>query len=178
MSQIWTVTRLRVGGGERPSRPWRAIDAATVFFDTRPARGDEVLPHPRRPVSARRPTRVVERRAHRGVELPTSLLTRGGFAVVPLVEPRLRHAQPPAALRVGHTMIGPLGGDERRHAHRVASLTHRTTDRLRTSRSIRSSAFSRSSCCSRARSSTVSPSFSPRSTRSLFTQFPSVPSWT
>ncbi|MGC1512438.1 MAG: hypothetical protein WA797_05935 [Acidimicrobiales bacterium] len=37
--------------------------------------------------------------------------------------------------------IGPLGGDERCHGHRVASLTHRTMDRLRTSRSILSSAL-------------------------------------
>jgi hypothetical protein len=51
-----------------------------------------------------------------------------------------------------------------------------TTGRLSTSRSIRSSAISLRSCDSSARSSTVSPSFSPRSTRSLFTQFPRVPS--
>jgi hypothetical protein len=37
---------------------------------------------------------------------------------------------------------GPLVGDEAGHAHLVASLTHRTTDRFKTSRSIRSRAFS------------------------------------
>ena len=39
----------------------------------------------------------------------------------------------------GTPVEGPLVGDEARHAHLVASFTHRTTDRLRTSRSIRSS---------------------------------------
>ena len=30
---------------------------------------------------------------------------------------------------MGHSVAGPLGGDQLRHAHFVASLTHRTTDR-------------------------------------------------
>src|SRR3954447_10965839 len=47
-----------------------------------------------------------------------------------------------AGERVRHPVEGPLVGDEAGHAHFVASFTHRTTDRLRTSRSIRSSAFS------------------------------------
>ena len=83
----------------------------------------------------------------------------------------------PTRQGVGNTVHGPLGRDKRRHAHRVDSPAHRTTDRSRTSRSIRSSAFSRSSSWSRARASTVSRSSSPRSMRSLATQFPSVPSW-
>ena len=112
-----------------------------------PAGLDQVREHPRRPIGPRRATGVLERGLHRSVELSPALLTAGGLTVVPLVEPRLRHPQPSAALRVGHPMLGPLGGDERRHAHRVASLTHRTTDRLRTSRSIRSSAMSLRSCC-------------------------------
>jgi hypothetical protein len=38
---------------------------------------------------------------------------------------------------VRHVVLGPLGSDEGGHAHRpVASLTHRTTDRLRTVRMI------------------------------------------
>jgi len=77
-----------------------------------------------------------------------------------------RSPQPPAALRVGHPVLGPLGGGEARHAQRVASFTHGTTDRLRTSRSIRSSGFSLQSRFNSARSSTVRPSLSPRSTRS------------
>jgi hypothetical protein len=43
---------------------------------------------------------------------------------------------------VRHPVHGPLVGDEAGHAHFVASLTHRTTDRFKTSRSIRSYAFS------------------------------------
>jgi hypothetical protein len=43
---------------------------------------------------------------------------------------------------VRHPVHGPLVGDEAGHAHLVASLTHRTTDRFKTSRSIRSRAFS------------------------------------
>ena len=41
-----------------------------------------------------------------------------------------------------HPVHGPLVGDEAGHAHFVASLTHRTTARFKTSRSIRSWAFS------------------------------------
>ncbi len=59
-----------------------------------------------------------------------ALLAWCRWAVTPLVEPRLGHFQPAATLRVGNTMVGPLGGDERCHGHRVASVTHPTTDRL------------------------------------------------
>jgi hypothetical protein len=41
-----------------------------------------------------------------------------------------------------HPVHGPLVGDEPGHAHLVASLTHRTTDRFNASRSIRRWAFS------------------------------------
>ena len=62
----------------------------------------------------------------------------------------------------------PLGGDQRGHRYRpIASLTQRATLRLSTSRSIASSAFSRRSRASSARSSSLSaPSASPRRRRS------------
>lgn len=63
-------------------------------------------------------------------------------ALDPLVEPRLGDSEQRADGRVWHGVVGPLVGDEACHAHFVASFTHRTTDRLRTSRSIRSSATS------------------------------------
>src|SRR3954466_3313279 len=64
-----------------------------------------------------------------------------GRAAQPLVEPRDAHPEQRADDRVWHPVAGPLVGDEAGHAHFVASFTHRTTDRLRTSRSIRRSAF-------------------------------------
>src|SRR6516164_4362602 len=72
----------------------------------------------------------------------------------------------------------PLGGDQRGHGYRpIASLTQRATERLSTSRSIASSAFSLRSRASSARSSSPSaPSPSPRRRLSAFTQLPSVPS--
>ena len=57
-----------------------------------------------------------------------------------LIEPRLADFQQPTGNGVGNPMIGPMGGDMRHHAHRVASLTQRTTDRLSTSCSIGNSA--------------------------------------
>src|ERR1035437_2033508 len=59
---------------------------------------------------------------------------------------------------------------------RVRHNTHRTTERLRTSRSIRSSAFSLRSRFSSAMSSTERPLVPSRSPRSLANQLPSVPS--
>src|SRR4051794_39136287 len=54
-----------------------------------------------------------------------------GGAAQPLVEPRDAHPEQRADDRVWHPVAGPLVGDEAGHAHFVASLTHRTTDRLR-----------------------------------------------
>ena len=71
-----------------------------------------------------------------------------------------------------HPVHGPLVGDEACHAHFVASLTHRTTDRFKTSRSIRSCAFSARSRFNSAASPTESPSVPSRATRSWATQFP------
>src|SRR5437764_778102 len=97
--------------------------------------------------------------------------------MVPLVEPGLRHSQSPASDRVRHVVAGPLVGDEHGQSHRVASFTHRTTDRLRTSRSIRSSAFSARNRASSARSSPLKPSLSPRLILSCLTQLARVPAW-
>ena len=85
--------------------------------------------------------------------------------------------QRPAGHRVRHAVLGPLGAMNAATLTPVASLTHRTTDRLRTSRSIASSAFSRRSRASSARSSSDScpAAASPRASRSCFTQFASVP---
>src|SRR5665811_1806050 len=94
----------------------------------------------------------------------------------PLVEPRQRHPQQDADNRVRHPIEGPLVGDETCHAHFVASFTHRTTDRLRTSRSIRSSAFSTRSRFSSSMSTTDRPLVPSCSARSLANQLPSVPS--
>src|SRR6266851_3291488 len=75
-------------------------------------------------------------------------------------------------------MLVPLGGDKGGHRYRpIASLTQRATERLSTSRSIASSAFSLRSRASSARSSSLSaPVPSPRRRLSVVTQFPSVPS--
>src|SRR6478672_5978972 len=59
---------------------------------------------------------------------------------------------------------------------RVRDNTHRTTDRFKTSRSIRSCAFSARSRFNSAASPVESPSVPSRSARSLATQLPSVPS--
>jgi hypothetical protein len=72
---------------------------------------------------------------------------------------------------------GLLGIDTAVAHHGVdVSLTQKATVRLSRSRSIRSLAFSRSSARSRACSSRVSPSCSPRSMRSRRTQLPRVES--
>jgi hypothetical protein len=84
-------------------------------------------------------TRGRERLGDRRVEPGPAQLDRRGNPgpVLPLVKPRLRHVQRPARDRVRHAVAGPLVGDERGQAHRVASFTHRTTDRLRTVRMIK-----------------------------------------
>src|SRR5581483_5781886 len=128
-------------------------------------------------IGARLAAGVLEDLAHLRIEGDTAPLCRCGLAVAPLVEPALADLECPAGDRVRDAMVGPLGGDERGQAHPVASLTQRTTDRLSTSRSISSSAQRRRSRTSSSRSFAVRPSASPRSTRSLFTQLPSVPSW-
>ena len=76
------------------------------------------------------------------LQLSASLLPRRHRPLQPLVQPRDADPQDRAARRVRDAVEGPLVGDEACHAHFVASFTHRTTERLSTSRSIRSSAFS------------------------------------
>src|SRR5215471_115416 len=96
----------------------------------------------------------------------------------PFVEPGLRHPQRPAGHAVPDAAPVPLGGDEGSHRYLpIASFTQRATLRLSTSRSIASSAFSRRSRASSARSSSPSAPFpSPRRRLSAFTQLPRVPS--
>src|SRR5215813_4460553 len=81
------------------------------------------------------------------------------------VDPRLIHFVEPgdadpedaAADRVWHPEAGPLLGDEAGHAHLVASFTHKTTKRVRTSRSIHNPATSARSRFSSATSSADRP---------------------
>src|SRR6185437_13740654 len=96
----------------------------------------------------------------RNLQLFATRAAGRGVAVLdhlaPLVEPRLADPQHPAAERVRHPVIIPLGSDESGHGYRpIASLTQRATERLSTSRSIASSAFSRRNLASSARSSSL-----------------------
>src|SRR5215216_1340776 len=103
---------------------------------------------------------------------PLALLALGG----PGVEGRGRD---PSRLAGGDHWkpVGLLGIDTAVAAHGVdVSLTQKATVRLSRSRSIRNLVFSASSCCSRTRSSVVSPSASPRSMQSWRTQLPRVES--
>src|SRR4051794_21125628 len=76
------------------------------------------------------------------------------------------------------TVLGPLDGDEPGHRYRpIASLTQRATDRLRTSRCIRSSTFSLRNRSNSARSLSLTAALpSARLRRSRAHQLPSVPS--
>src|SRR5262249_15438345 len=114
---------------------------------------------------------------HLGFEPLAALSPRGKLPATPFIEPGLRHPQRPARSRVRDAVGLPLGGDQGGHRYRpIASLTQRATLRLRTSRSIASSAFSRRSRASSARSSSSSaPVPSPRRRLSAFTQLPKVP---
>src|SRR3954470_9944662 len=140
-----------------------------------PARVAQIGVQPRRTVQ---PPRLLERLGHGGVDLAPSLLARRRRALEPLVEPRERDPEQGAGERVRHPVEGPLVGDEAGHAHFVASFTHRTTDRLSTSRSIRSSAFSARSRLSSSMSPVDRPSVPFRASRALATQLPNVPSLT
>ena len=83
------VRQRRLRFGDRPAQTLAGHRRGHRVDRHLPAGLDEVLEHPRRPVGARRATRVVERRLHRRVELGPALLAGGRFTVVPLVEPRL-----------------------------------------------------------------------------------------
>src|SRR5690242_4711286 len=118
-----------------------------------------------------------EQAGHLGFEPVPALRPRSWRRVIPLVEPGLRNSQRPARGRLRDTVSFPLGGDQGGHRYRpIASLTQRATLRLRTSRSIASSAFSRRSRASSTRSSSSRPPLpSPRRRLSAFTQLPRVP---
>ena len=142
--QVGRAPRPLVRPGQAPVVPLGSSHQAFFGHDPRdgvlrhpPARLPQILHHPRAAIG---PIAVIEDLAHRRGELVAAPLAWRGWSITPLVEPRLADLKHPARERVRNTMVGPLGGDERCHAHRVASLTHRTTDRLRTSRSISSSA--------------------------------------
>src|SRR4029453_12966201 len=100
--------------------------------------------------------RGVDLRDRRGQLFPPGP-PRRRVTVTPLVEPG--RADPQRATRGGvrDAVLALLGGDEPGHRYRpIASSTQRATERLSTSRCIRSSAFSFRSRCSSARSSSPS----------------------
>src|SRR3954451_8795694 len=149
-----------------------------------PAHSTQIVDQPGRAVQ---PPRLAERDPHGPVDgvaapVPRRVQAAGRGrptrATEPLVEPRQADAEQGAADGVWHPVAGPLVGDEACHAHFVASLTHRTTDRLRTSRSIRSSATSTRSRLSSSMSSFDNPLVPSAASRARFTQLPSVPSFT
>src|ERR1700750_567655 len=117
----------------------------------------------------------VEQLPHPGIELGAAALPVSRVTVDPLVEPRDAHTEDRAGHRVWHPVKGPLVGDEACHAHLVASFTHRTTERLRTSRSIRSSAPSARKRFNSYTSPVERPPVPSCSARSLATQLPRVP---
>src|SRR6185369_15005521 len=102
----------------------------------------------------------------------------GGVPGATLVEPCRADTQRPARGGMRNLVLGPLDGDEPGHRYRpIASLTQRATDRLRTSRCIRSSTFSRRSRSSSTRSLSLNAALpSSRLRRSRAHQLPSVPS--
>src|SRR4051794_18863537 len=119
-----------------------------------------------------------EQPADRDLQLLPPRVLRRPVAVAPFVEPRRADRQRPARGRLRDLMVGPLGGDEPSHGYRpIASFTQRATERLSTSRSIRSSMSSFRSRSSSARSDSLS-SFGPFSParRCLAHQLPRVPS--
>ena len=86
-------------------------------------------------------------RGEQPADLGRELLAPGppprGVPVTPLVKPGWADPQRPARGGLRDAVLGPLGGDEPGHRYRpIASFTQRATERLRTSRCIRSSMFS------------------------------------
>src|SRR6266568_707579 len=185
-----------LGGGGQPGN-----DSASSAASSHPARQlfgpvsvvlahqarDGVLAHPptrlaQRGGDPRRPVLALaggEQRRDPGFQPLPPRGPRRELPVLPLVKPGLGHPQRPAADRLRDAVGLPLGSDEPGHGYLlpIASLTQRATLRLRTSRSIASSAHSRRSRASSARSSSPSsPVPSPRRRLSAFTQLPSVPS--
>ena len=133
--------------------------AATVFSLTRqPAsrRSAVIRGEPYVPRCAANNRRIADR------QLLAAGLLRRGVPVAPLVEPRRADPQRPARHRVRDLVLDPLGRDEPGHRYRpIASSTQRATERLRTSRCIRSSMFSLRSRANSARSSSLSAALPP-----------------
>lgn len=100
---------------------------------------------PRLPQISQQPRRTVqtlgfdERRFDRLVApIGLGVHTVGvSHAAKPFIEPGHADTQQCTHKRMWHTVFGPLVDYKACHAHFVASFTHRTTDRLRTSRSTR-----------------------------------------
>src|SRR6476659_571644 len=137
-----------------------------------PALGAQISVNARRAIGA---AGGLEQLPHPLVELGAPALPIGGPATQPLMQPRDADPEEGAGQCVWHPVHGPLVGDEVGHAHFVASRTHRTTDRFKTSRSIRSCAFSDRNRVNSAASPVESPCVPSRSARSLATQLPRVP---
>src|SRR4051794_1329928 len=104
-------------------------------------------------------------------------MPRRRIAVPPLVEPRRADPQRPTRGGVRDLVLLPLGDDELGHRYRpIASSTQRATERLSTSRCIRSSITSRRSRSNSARSSGSRERSFFRVRLSRAHQLPSVPS--
>src|SRR5918995_320183 len=69
------VSERRLRFGQRPTRPWRAIEAATVLTDTRQPGLDRVLLPPGRTVAAGVAAGVLEGRLHRRIQIGLASLT-------------------------------------------------------------------------------------------------------
>src|SRR5262249_14398472 len=152
----------------------RAHQASDGVLAHPPASLAQVGGDPRRPVLALMPH---EQPLHFCGQ-PLAVLSLGRQPPTgPLVTPGAGHPQRPARHRGRDAVPRPLGSNETGHHYRpIASFTQRATERLSTSRSIASPAFSRRSRASSARSSSSStPLPSPRPRRSALTQFPRVP---
>ena len=143
----WSACGAACGG---PARPSSAMICATVFSLTRqPSSCRSAVIRGRAVAAAMRG----EQPADRDRQLLPPGVPRRGSPCAPLVEPGLADPQRPARGRMRNLMLGPLGGDEPGHRYRpIASFTQRATERLSTSRCIRSSAFSFRSRTSSARS--------------------------
>lgn len=152
--------------------------------------GDGVLRHlpallpqiQRDPRRAVRPARAVEEAADPLGQLCASDLAfrRLGRSAAPLVEPRLRHAECPAGGAVRNAVPGLLVADHPDEHRRVrhSYFTHKTMQRLSTSRSMASSLLSFFSCAFSRRnraSSSLSPvAVAPPALRARDTQLASV----
>jgi hypothetical protein len=143
----WPCTRRAACSGQRPA-PFRCPPGQTELDHPRrdrvlgdlPARFAQVMGDPRAAVGAARGS---EQSTDLLVQLLAPLITCAGPTVDPLVEPGLRDPPRPVRSRVPNAETGPLGRDELRHDRWfIESFTHRSTERLSTSRSISNSGLS------------------------------------